>query len=348
VPVIKQLLDDKHEVIIAGDGRVLDFLKSYFPNLKIIILPGYHVVYPGNNKMIMKMALQLPGILLNILKEHRSLKKIVRDHNIDIVISDNRFGLWTREAFSVYITHQLMIKAPDSMLWAEPLLYRFHRWFVKQYDECWIPDLSCENNLSGDLAHKYPLPPNGSYIGILSRFSKFNSTRIDTQAKIAPDLLVLLSGPEPQRTILENIVLKDLEQHSKLKTVLLRGLPGDEAEFNTLPDLTAYNHLNDEELVRLVKSSKVIICRPGYSTIMDLFVLGRSAVLVPTPGQTEQEYLARYLSAKGFFFRISQDDFNISSTVNAAKQLPESIDLKNDMALLENRVRGLYSKLKNL
>jgi predicted glycosyltransferase len=341
VPIIRHLLEQNHEVVIAADSRPLEFLRDYFPDLEFIRMPGFRISYPSGNKMIMKMMFQAPAILSNIYKEYRHLGNIIKDNSIDVVISDNRFGLWSDKVYSVYITHQLMIKAPEKMKWAEPLLHRLHRWFISHYDECWVPDLPGENNLSGDLSHKYPFPENGFYTGILSRFDKPGKEPVPGDLDKAPELLVMLSGPEPQRTIMENIILEGLARQKDSDAVILQGLPGSYKEASPLPGVSVFNHLPDAEIRRLIRHSGVIICRPGYSTLMDLVTMGRSALLVPTPGQTEQEYLAVYLSAKGLFFRMNQEGFDIRLALKEGRQLRENVDFRNDGALLEGRIQRL-------
>jgi UDP:flavonoid glycosyltransferase YjiC (YdhE family) len=340
------LQQQRHKVIIAADGRALDFLRAYFPELEFIRMPGFRVAYPQGNNMTMKMILKSPAIFYHIYKEHRNLKKIIRDCRADVVISDNRFGLWSKQIYSVYLTHQVMIKAPEGIKWLEPKLYRLHGWFIKHYDECWIPDIPGEENLSGDLGHSYPVPQNGSFIGILSRFENMEEQAGKADRDLAPDLLIMLSGPEPQRSILESMVLKELIQHDGLKTVILQGLPGKIQEQTPNPGLSIFNHLPDPEMRRLIRKSKVIICRPGYSTIMDLAMLGRTAVLVPTPGQTEQEYLARYLSGRGLFHSMEQEGFNLGEALLAGQGLTILPGLRNDPSLLEARINGLRDRIR--
>ena len=340
VPVIRQLTRDNYQVIIAADGRPLDFLKEYFPDLEFIRLPGFRVSYPRGKSMVVKMAVQSPSFLLGIIREHRHLKKIIREYRIDSVISDNRFGLWSKKVYSVYLTHQLMIKAPERMKWAEPVLYKAHQWIIKHYDECWVPDIPGVKNLSGDLSHKYPLPLNGHYIGLLSRFDDKPST----PGSSGPDLLILLSGPEPQRSIFEGIILQELEANPQLNTVILRGLPGKPDQSFPLPGVICYNHLPDEEISQLIRNAGMIICRPGYSTIMDLVTLGRNAILVPTPGQTEQVYLAGHLSKDGLFNWLKQDSFTLNLALVSGKKLSKSIDFTNERSLLEIRILDLKGR----
>ena len=253
-------------------------------------------------------------------------------------------GCGRKKVYSIYMTHQLMIKAPERMKWVEPLLHKAHHWFIKRYDECWIPDIPGEKNLSGDLSHKYPLPSNAHFIGILSRFNADNDLGGQKVEEQRPDLLFLLSGPEPQRSIFEEIVLKELTLHPHENVVILRGLPGNPEHTSPLPGVISYNHLPDEEISRLISTSGLIICRPGYSTMMDLVTLGRNAILVPTPGQTEQEYLAGNLSKDGLFNWLEQDSFTLSLALVAGRKLSKSIDFINERSLLETRIIDLKGR----
>ncbi|MFO7613186.1 MAG: glycosyltransferase family protein [Bacteroidales bacterium] len=322
VPVIRELAASGASVIIAADGRPYDFLKSQFPALPLIRFPGFRIIYPNGKNMALRMLLQSPGILYGIWKEHRKLKELTAEYQIDLVISDNRFGLWSKKVKSVYITHQLMIKAAPGLKWIEPLLYRIHQWFINRYDACWVPDVPGKLNLSGDLSHRYPLPSHGSYIGTLSRFAGVSPSNLSRTNKPPNKLLVLISGPEPQRTIFEKLILKELEKLNPGTTVVLQGLPGKEGRTSPFPGVTIFPHLPDQDIRDLIIGSEIIICRPGYSTVMDLVRLGRTAVLVPTPGQTEQEYLARHLSGSGLFTCMAQDSFKLVEAISAMKKIP--------------------------
>lgn len=346
VPVISHLLSENHRVILAGDGSALEFLKSYFPDMECHRFPGIRIRYPSGSNMTMNLVLQLPGIVSGIIREHRYLTRLAQDYRADVVISDNRFGLWSREVYSVYITHQVMIKAPKKLKWAERLFYRLHMWVIRHYDECWIPDLPGKTNLSGDLSHLYPVPGNGSFIGILSRFGKPSAGMAFSELTPGPDLLVLISGPEPQRTIFENLIKNDPEIVHAGQVVMLRGLPGNAEQEITSDGFIIFNHLPDNELRQLILTSKMIICRPGYSTLMDLAELGRTAVLVPTPGQTEQEYLAWHLSEKGAFSCIDQDGFTLKKAIETGRNLTGLFSFRNDDSLLADRIARIGQRLR--
>ena len=314
VPIIRELLRQKCEVVIAADGYPLRFLRQEFPHLEWVEFEGLKVEYSDSKSQVGAMLRQLPSFLRGIWREHKELKRIVEAYNIDVVVSDNRFGLWCRDAYSVYMTHQLMVKMPRGLQWMERCVWRLHRWFVKHYDECWVPDVEGDDNLSGDLSHKYPLLKNTKFIGVLSRFSaekvEWETVRVEAEAldlKERYDVVAVLSGPEPHRSNLEleiasmhnsqPTVLSNSEKctiHNYDKTLLIvQGLPEDDLRLAEHKDGVDYiPHLPTELLQWYMQEAKEIVCRSGYSSIMDLCTIGRKAHLIPTPGQTEQIYLA--------------------------------------------------------
>ena len=170
VPIINALLDARKEVIIASDGFSLEFLKKEFPNLQTVEFKGINIKYSKSNSQVWAMLWQMPEIIFAIIKEHSELKKIIQKFDIQIVISDNRFGLWNKKIKTIYITHQISVKISNRFEFLNKIAYLIHCQIIKKYSECWIPDFEGEENLSGDLSHKYPLPKNARFIGILSRF----------------------------------------------------------------------------------------------------------------------------------------------------------------------------------
>ena len=210
VPIIRELLRRKCEVVIAADGYPLRFLRQEFPHLEWVEFEGVKVEYSDGQSQVGAMLRQLPRFLRDIWREHKELKKIVERYEIDVVVSDNRFGLWCKGVHSVYMTHQLMVKMPRGLEWMEWAVWRFHRWFIGHYDECWVPDIEGDGNLSGDLSHKYPILKNTKFIGPLSRFSaegvEWEDVRVEAEAlglKERYDVVAVISGPEPHRTNLE-------------------------------------------------------------------------------------------------------------------------------------------------
>ena len=317
IPVIQELLLQNFTVLLAAEGNSANLLCKEFPSLTILPLKGYQISY-SKTKVFFKLKLfgQIPKILKAIKQEHIWLKQIINDYKIDFVISDNRYGLYNSKIKSVFITHQLAIETGNAFTnWVvQKLNYKQ----INKFNECWIPDNEVPFDLAGKLSHpkEMPVVPT-KYICILTRFKKETSEK-------NIDLLVLISGPEPQRTALEDIMLLQMKKVS-LKMVLVRGLPGVANKLiNENTALQIYNHLPAIELSRLIQSSKIVIARSGYSTIMDLIALQQTAILIPTPGQTEQEYLAKYLAAKKYFVAAQQREFNL---VNQLKNF-KSVELE--------------------
>jgi hypothetical protein len=302
IPIIRHLLAEGVEVIIAADGYPLELLRQEFPQLETIEFPSFPISYGNDASLVKTMLRQLPTILKGIEQEHKTLQKIMQQHGIRQVISDNRFGLWNRHVHSIYMTHQLMIKMPAKYKWLEPLVHQLHRWIITRYNECWIPDEAEKSGLSGDLAHKYPLPKHAKFIGTLSRFSSL----LPVEKNTTYETLAVLSGPEPQRSILEGKLLNYLHEQNT-SALIVRGLPSGEKGFITHDNVSMCSHLSAQELLPYLLGAKTILCRSGYSSVMDLVAIDRTALLIPTPGQTEQEYLAEYLSDKGFEWKRQEE-----------------------------------------
>ena len=308
VPIIKALVYHGHKVIIAADGGPLAFLQKEFPDMDFIKLPGFVPQYSRGNSQVLKLLASIPTALRYFRKDHKAIEQIVKNRNIEIVISDNRFGCWSKQVPTVFITHQLHIQVPTLWKFATPLVNMFNNSYLRKYDEIWVPDNEEDNSLSGELSHPSIKRFKTYYMGLLSRFQSGKQDDDEKDNKY----LVILSGPEPQRTIFEDIVL---EQAAKIKdnVLIVRAKPESYDLPRNIPaNVSMFNHVDDEMFVQLVNSSENIICRGGYSSLMDLVRLGRSAYLVPTPGQTEQEYLAKYLSEEGCFSWCKQSDFNLS------------------------------------
>jgi len=336
MPIIKRLVDNGNNVIIAASGRALALLKTEFPKLIFIDFPGYNISYSGRNSMIWKMFLSVPKILAGIAWEHKMLKKIIQENNIDIVISDNRYGLWNHQVKTIFIAHQVMIKCPGLLKFLEYPFHLISVFFMKKYSECWIPDFGDELNLSGDLSHKWKLPSNAYFIGPLSRFNNFQKT---DKENFVYDLLVILSGPEPQRTVFEEILINQLKE-TGLKTVMVRGITEDDKEYKIADHIKIFSHLDAEKLKEYFSCSELVICRSGYSSIMDLIALNKNAVLVPTPGQTEQEYLAGYFRQKNTFYSVRQKDFDLIVAIEKSKNFI-SWNFVYDYKILEERIKNL-------
>jgi predicted glycosyltransferase len=330
VPIIETLRELGAEVVLAGHGHVYDFFRNRFPEHELIMLPGHIVSYQARGRKLMLPVIKgLPGFGLSLYREHQTLKKIVNKYHIGFILSDNRYGLWHPEVPSVLMTHQINIRVNGIWKAGLPLVRLSTHWFFRHFNEIWIPDFPNRPGLAGNLSHPRYISPHYRYIGPLSRFR--NPAPLSSHPHY--DFLALISGPEPQRTIFENILIR-LFYAGPYKTVILRGLPGNSEIIQKTPYLTLIPHLPDDELHELICHSKNLISRPGYSSLMDLMVLQRQAVLVPTPGQPEQEYLA-YMHRNNPRFRIfSQTEIEVLKPENFIMQNSPSAEHLTDSGKL--------------
>ena len=298
IPLINRYLEQGDNVIIAGSGLSLNLLKKQFPTLESIEIPSFKMKYSAGKSQVWAVAKAFPRLIYYSIREHSALKRIVKEKNIDFIISDNRFGLYHKTVPSAYITHQLLIKLPKGWAWLEPFVAFVHRCIINRFTECWVPDFEdMSESLAGELSHPTKKPRNVRYIGILSRFSKrctpYGRENITTNLALA-----ILSGAEPQRTIFENELFISLQNNPSENIILVQGKIEAEQKVSKVGKVTVYNFMSSEELQEYILKADEIICRSGYSSIMDLHALGKllNATLIPTPGQTEQEYLAKYIS----------------------------------------------------
>ena len=306
IPIIKALIEHKFEVIIAADNRPLHLLTTEFPNLEVIRFSGYNIKYSTYIPMNLNMILQVPKILFGIRKEKKVLEKIIKDYNIDGIISDNRFGLSTKQVPCVFVTHQLQIQSPILINTIQSINYQY----INKFNSCWIMDGE-KINLAGQLSKPDILPNNSVYIGPQSRFEY-----TDTEKKY--DFLGIISGPEPQRTILEKELIESLKVR-KEKSLIVLGKPELKTE-RQIGSLSIKSHLKANDLNKAMMQSELIICRPGYSTIMDLGKLGKKAIFIATPGQTEQEYLANYFLENNIAYSEKQNNFDLKLAIKESEK----------------------------
>lgn len=300
IPIINELLQNGFTPILASDGNSLALLKKEFPNLEHITLPSYNIKYAKKGRFFkLKLALNLPKLIIAAQKEKRLINKLVEEKEITGIISDNRFGVYHHTIPSIYITHQLNVLSGATT----QLSSKIHQYIIKKFDECWIPDFKSSTNFSGKLSQVFDYNCNLKYIGILSRF-KIKST------PVIYDYLIILSGPEPQRTLLENKLLSELKRTTK-KIIFIKGVIEPVQKITTTNNIIHYNYMTSPELEHAINSSNMIIARSGYTTIMDLAKMNKKAFFIPTPGQYEQLYLAERLQKYGYIPYCKQEDFCI-------------------------------------
>ena len=313
ISIVRFLLDTGSSVIVACNPEQKALLQKEFNNISYLDLKGYEIAYSKHKNLFpLKLIAQLPKIASRIFLEHQWLQKVIDAYQIDLVISDNRFGLYTSKVTCIFITHQLTIKAPFA--WLEHFLQRINYSYINRFTQCWVPDYAGEKNIAGLLSHPKKLPNIPvHYIGPLARFKKEETTTIHYQC------CIILSGPEPQRSLLEELILLQLPA-LKGNFLLVRAKPNAPALNISLPNVTIHNHLNSRELQEAINASAFVVTRSGYTSVMELLALQKKLVLIPTPGQTEQEYLAQQLMHHHLAYCVEQDDFNLEDALTIAKE----------------------------
>ena len=343
IPIIRALRRAGHEVIIFASGAGRRLLQGEFPDLEIGELPSYSMSYSKSKALLPFWLLaQLPVFIFSVFRERRLVNDLVRDHRIDLIISDGRYGLKTALVPCIFITHQLCILPPGPN-WLRSLLsapiQSLNRFALRDFKKIWVPDFPGAVNLSGRLGHPNPAWPPVQYIFPLCRFRE-NSLPWNRPAEIDAkdlkiDLLALVSGPEPQRTVFENMLTEALKKMSGTRA-LVRGLPGQpvgahrDAPLRELPrqmvrenELNVFDHLSGNDLTQFLAAADKVVCRSGYTSVMELAGLGkRNILLIPTPGQPEQEYLGKHLQKMGLAECQEQEAFSIEIGLHTAAELP--------------------------
>ena len=323
IPVIETLLNRGFDVQLAGEGNSLLLLKNHFPNLCTHNLYGIQVSFSNSSFGIIMM---IPQLLNSIKREHQQFLTLCNELKPDLIISDNRYGAWHPTIQSIFIGHQLYLQAPNRFTkWIEPLLFHFHSKFLKRFSKVWIPDTVGENNLSGILAHHPSINQHlhCEFIGPLSRFSSSDNHPTENIYEV----VVLISGPEPQRSIFQEACVKEAARIDK-KTLILLGQPHKNEKI-IRGNITLVSHLVDEDLLPILQQASFVVCRSGYSTLMDLAKLNKTALCIPTPGQTEQLYLAKHLSEQHKIIYQEQHKMNWEKgfqDLSRVKQLSFSAD----------------------
>jgi uncharacterized protein (TIGR00661 family) len=337
IPLIRDLIKRNCSVFIAGNGDSLTLLKDEFPQLASFTLPGYEPVYPSDGNMTIKIISQIPKFIRTIKNEHRQVESIIQANDIDLIISDNRYGCWSARVPSIFVTHQLNILMPKGLQWMSATLNFFNRELIKKFALCWIPDYPDKGKcLSGQLSdYNEDSLHNVAHIGPLSRFG---TAQVSTGKY---DVVCIFSGPEPQRTIFERKVMSQLESMS-LRYFVARGT------FSADHSTQEHKHpfVNSEVLQSVISQSSLVIARSGYSTIMDLAALGKKGIVVPTPGQTEQEYLAQRWSKRGVLYSMPQKSFNLELALKESSGYTGFADDCNHSAkLLERQLDHVLGQL---
>lgn len=312
IPLIRSFKDLGWEVEIGAEGAVAALLKGEFPEIKIHSITGYRITYGENGRYFLwKMFIQIPRLLSAIYAERRWLKRLLRKESYGLLVSDNRYGLYHSTIPSVLLTHQLRIQLP--IKWFENILEVMHAGLIKRFTVCWVPDSLVEPNLAGRLSHPVQVQSRKNrYVGLLSRYSPPTQTN-----SFKYEFCFLISGPEPQRGMLIQAI-KSMAHEFTSASILLCGQPDVEIR-EQMGDLFIRSHAKGEELLQIIQQSKYVVGRSGYTTMMEMAALQKKCIFIPTPGQTEQEYLAELHNGNGYAAAIQQDSFSYQS-LHIAKQ----------------------------
>lgn len=298
IPIINELIANNNKCIIAASGRSFELLKQEFPTLIHEQVPEYGISYSTNAlSTFIKLFLQIPKAFGTKENEERVANELVKKYSAQYLISDNRFGMHSSLCKSIFITHQIRIRLPWAFRWLEYSFYLANKAIISKFDECWIPDYKGTKNLSGILSHSWSVP-NSYFIGPLS-----GRRRIQCDREF--DIVAILSGPEPQRTIFET-KLREILPSLPYKSCIIRGVVANRNNSTKVGNCKIQTFATNKEITQLLCGSSLVVSRAGYSSIMDYEKLGCKAILVPTPGQSEQVYLGHYLEQKERYWYIKQ------------------------------------------
>lgn len=312
VPLIAYMQQQAHHITFAGNEWQRAFINNTFPGIETIHLEGYNVNYGKSGRNLrFSIFSQIPHLVKAVRKEQQWLQERLETRQFDAIISDNRYGLWHPTIPSVIMTHQLRVITGLGR-GADRLFQQLHYKFLNRFHQCWVVDNKGKPNLAGRLSQPAALPKNCRYIGPLSQFEGYEATK-----KTAPFLLVLLSGPEPQRSILSKLLWEQIADH-KGQVVFVEGAQHAEPPASIPPHVIYHKQLTKESLLPLLQDAEMVICRSGYSTIMDLVALNKKAIIIPTPGQTEQEYLGKHLHVQGILYVVAQKNLDLQRVIKEA------------------------------
>lgn len=336
MPIIEQLLQQQQKVVIASDGLAFSFLKDAYPTLTFEILPAYNIRYPKFGSMVFAMFKQMPHLLKTINKSNELTAALVKKHKVDCIISDNRYGCYNKTIHSIFITHQCNIQLPKFFSFAKGLVNKFNHKYINQFNQLWIPDFD-NQLLSGKLSNiKNSIKTKSTFIGPLSRLKLSNKSETSF-------CTVILSGPEPQRSILEQKIINQAKL-IEADIILVRGT-NQVVKYKLPANLKTINIASNKKINELLLNSKHIICRSGYSSIMDLVALQQTAFLIPTPGQTEQEYLAKHLTGQQLFVTCPQSLVNLKNVLEQLENFTSNLQLvKFENELLKKQLALIIEK----
>ena len=341
LPVIRKLIDENNEITIISNGRSLELLKKEIgSNIEYINIPDYPMLLSENARQFMaKSIIYWPLFIRKMQSGLSKLTKMLETKKCDIIISDGRYDIYSKKIPSFFISHQMRIMNPLRIRMFETGSEIFNLFFFKRFRGVIVPDYK-EDSLSGDLSHNLKKIDEKKihYVGVLSDFQK-------KKRKKDIDYLISISGPEPQRTLLEKKLLSQVDQLDGSIVITLGKTEDKNVSDNE--NILIYSFLTKEKRENLLNRAKLVVSRSGYSTIMDLAVIRTKALMTPTPGQIEQEYLSQYHNNKGTFYSVNQELLDLGRDVEIAKNMTGiQRECKVDKTV-ETIINIIYSNEKN-
>lgn len=340
MPIINRLIKKGCRVILASDGAALNVWRREYPELETVELPSWNIKYQKWGSFTLKMASRAPYIIKAIREERKIIAEAIKKYQIDGLISDNRFGAYSPDIPTVFITHQISLRLTPLLRWAEGILFYYNNYFIKNFDTVWVPDYDGSPNLTGELSHRHKLKNEVRFLGPISRFMDLWDGKFPAPEY---DVSVVLSGVEPQRTMLEEKLTEQLKALPNTKVILVQGRSDKNETTEIRPGFTVKSYMASEELMETFLKSKYIICRSGYSTILDLAVMKQTALMIPTPGQTEQVYLAEWLGKQGLVVCQDQRKLDVQAGIEKLKTT-KGFSLTSDSSVLNNAIDDFLGK----
>jgi uncharacterized protein (TIGR00661 family) len=332
LPIMRKLINEKNEVTVVSSGRTLEYLKKELgKSAKYLKLHDYPKPYSKYNLFLAKFSAYLPLILKAIAEEQLKTMKIINKGKYNLLISDHRYGFGSRKIPSYLMMHQLRLVTPFRLAVVEEVTELFHFSMLLRFKKIIVPDFK-NKSLSGDLSHSLDIFNgwNVEYIGPLSDLRK-------RDLKEDIDYLFTISGPEPSRTVFQKKILEQIKNiDGKIVVVLGKA---EKKKSKQKENIEIHDYLKSDKFEEIMNRSKMIVSRSGYSTLMDIVELKKKAMFVPTPQQTEQEYLARYHKKKKYFYSVSQKKLNLKKDLKRAKKYKGFPTKGNTKKSVENFMR---------
>jgi UDP-N-acetylglucosamine transferase subunit ALG13 len=329
LPIVRHLLGRGHEVTVAGTGRALALLRREAPACEFLQRKDYPNPFSRGRYFVPKFVAMMPALQGAVNAEGRRLRRLLGRRRFDLLLSDSRYGIRSPDVPSLILTHGLRFVEPQGLRRAHDA---GHAWLARleflteihtarvlpRFDRILVPDFADpERCLSGRCCHGLTrLPMNRVYYaGPIT-----SVRRLDVPLDV--DVFLSLSGPEPQRTELERIILAQVERLPGSRVVVALGKPEVKEVRRLNSRITVYGYLDRGEQQAMLNRAHLVVCRSGYTTIMELAELGKKALFIPQPGQMEQEYLAEYHRRRGYFHAASQYGLDLAREVEAARATP--------------------------